>query len=85
MPNVLHSLQGSYVREEDGTLQLISPGRLQPAEFDTAVADLVNFIAYAAEPSRTSRLRIGYAVMIFLAFLLPLTYVLYREYWRDIN
>ncbi len=85
MPHALHSLQGSAVLEDDGTMRMIAPGSMAASEYDIAVADLVNFLVYAAEPSREARLRTGYAVMIVLSFLLVLTYLLYREYWRDIK
>ena len=85
MPHALHSLQGTIVAAEDGTMTMVRAGSMQPSEYDTMVADLVNFLAYAAEPARNSRHRIGYGVMIFLSFLLVLTYILYREYWKDIK
>ena len=49
MPHALHSLQGIQVLDEDG-LRLASAGALEPAEYDIAVADLVNFLVYVAEP-----------------------------------
>lgn len=43
MPNVLHSLQGTYVYDEAGELIKVGDGTLSIAQFDTTVADLVNF------------------------------------------
>lgn len=85
MPNALQSLQGTYRKGADGSLELADPGRMDAGTFDVAVADLVNFMVYASEPSRAERLRFGYAAMILLLLLLPLSYAVYREYWRDIN
>ena len=85
MPHALHSLQGTFALDGGGHLVQLRPGDLDAASYDTAVADIVNFMAYVAEPSKQQRLRIGYGVMIFLSFLLVVTYMLYREYWRDIK
>ena len=85
MPNVLHSLQGIQQVNEDGELIMVKDGSLDHASYDTAVADLVNFLVYVGEPSKLSRHRLGYAVMLFLLIMLILTYMLYRDYWRDIN
>lgn len=83
MPHALHALQGVQVLEEDG-LRLARAGALEPAEYDVAVADLVNFLVYVAEPVRLTRHRIGYGVIIFVLLLGIVTYMLYRDYWRDI-
>lgn len=85
MPHVLQSQQGVYGLDDSGALVALSPGALSPAEYDTLVADLVNFLVYVGEPVKMTRHRIGYGVMIFLCFMLVLTYVMYREYWRDIK
>lgn len=58
---------------------------LSPAEFDAAVADLVNFMDYAAEPAKPIRLMLGWWVLGFLALLFVLTYLLKKEFWRDIK
>ena len=85
MPNVLHSLQGVYVHDDTGARIAVSEGKLEVAQFDTAVADLVNFMVYASEPVRNTRVRIGFGVMIFLSVLLGIVYMMYREYWKDIK
>lgn len=85
MPNVLHSLQGSYRLDAAGEKVLLTPGSMDTAEFNTAVTDLVNFLVYVGEPARNTRVHIGYGVMIFLSFLLVIVYAMYRDYWRDIK
>ncbi len=85
MPHALHSLQGTFARGDDGSVTVLRAGSLSEAEYDTAVADLVNFLDYAGEPARNTRHRVGFGVMIVLSFLIVLFYVLYREYWRDIK
>jgi ubiquinol-cytochrome c reductase cytochrome c1 subunit len=39
-----------------------------------------------SEPAQVKREQIGYAVVLFLLFILvPLTYLLKKEYWKDIH
>ena len=60
-------------------------GSMTPAEFDTAVHDLVNFMTYMSEPVADSRKRVGIYVFLFLAVLLVFTLLLNREYWKDVH
>lgn len=84
MPHALQRLQGIQVLDEDG-LRLASSGTMNQAEYDVAIADLVNFLVYVAEPVRLTRHRIGYGVIIFVLLLGVITYMMYRDYWRDIT
>lgn len=54
-------------------------------EFDQMTTDLVNFLDYVAEPYKVQRWDLGWKVILFLSVLLLLTYLLKREYWRDIK
>ena len=102
MPHVLWELQGEQILEtkkegahEVHTLKLVKPGLLtrgtenggfDNTEFDHRVADLVNYMTYMSEPAQVKREQIGYAVVLFLLFILvPLTYLLKKEYWKDIH
>lgn len=97
MPHVLYQLQGKQTlevkTEDDGhggahevkTLKLATPGVLSKAEYDTYVADLVNYLVYLGEPAATKRTQLGAIVMLFLFLMLGLTYALKKEYWRDIH
>lgn len=92
MPHVLYKLQGEQklvVQTVDGkeikSLELVEPGIMAPSEFDQFVADLVNYLVYLSEPSANDRKELGIYVMIFLFGMLGLTYMLYREYWKDIH
>jgi len=93
MPNVLWELQGSQrplvesVHGEDQVVgvQLIEKGSLSERQFDSALTDIVNFLAYVSEPSKLQRVPLGKYV---IGFLLLLTYILYKlkkEYWKDID
>jgi ubiquinol-cytochrome c reductase cytochrome c1 subunit len=84
MPHVLLNLQGEQVLTPSG-LKLAKPGSMSPPEFDQATADLVNFMAYVAEPTKLERHRIGIWVLVFLAIFLVFSYLLKREYWKDVH
>ncbi|MEE9332627.1 MAG: cytochrome c1 [Granulosicoccaceae bacterium] len=93
MPHVLWEQQGlmkaNYVTDEAGHKQLdglsrVSDGTMSEDEYDDMVADLVNFMAYMADPIKQTRHRIGMVVMLFLLLLLALVYSLKKEYWKDV-
>ncbi|HUF22262.1 MAG TPA: cytochrome c1 [Burkholderiales bacterium] len=96
MPHVLWELQGiqrleTTVEERAGhkvesrRLVLEKPGTMTSAEYDRLVRDLVNYLVYMGEPARTQRVQIGIAVLFALSILLVLTWLLKREYWRDVH
>jgi ubiquinol-cytochrome c reductase cytochrome c1 subunit len=60
-------------------------GRMTRAEFETFVADLVNYMDYMAEPARNKRMHLGIVVLLFLGLLFVFAYALKREYWKDLH
>ena len=58
---------------------------MNPEEFDAAIYDLTNFLYYVSEPARLERQRTGVFVLLFLIILGSFTYLLNREYWKDID
>lgn len=66
-------------------LTLVKQGSMTSEQFDATTADLVNFLAYAAEPYRNEQHRIGWWVLGFLILLFPLTYMMKKEYWKDVK
>ena len=58
-------------------------GQLSEEEFDTLVYDLVNFLAYTAEPYKNERQRIGGYVILWLLVFTLFSFLLYREYSKD--
>lgn len=97
MPHVLEPLQGSArleteTRMVDG-VEVVTPvgiqadgnGELNPAEYDQAVLDIVNFLVYSGEPVKLERQRMGYWVLGFLVIFFIIAYLLKKEYWRDVH
>lgn len=99
MPNVFTGIQGiqlpiKHVVGEDADhrpieaivgFDLVVPGELTPAEFQTAMYDLVNFLSFAADPKKLQRERIGVIVLLFLVIFTVFAYLLKREYWKDVE
>mgnify|MGYP001627184406 CR=1 FL=1 len=96
MPHALWELQGVQVLKEEEVelhgekrlvkrLVLAEPGKLSRTEYDAAVADLVNYLTYMGEPARLKRIQIGIVVILFLAVLFVLTYLLKKEFWKDVH
>ena len=86
MPHALWTLQGerAYYRES-GKWTEIAKGIQSPAEYDATVRDLVNFLVYVGEPAATRRKVIGIVVLYVLAILFVFTYLLKKEYWKDVK
>ncbi len=95
MPHVLDSLQGTQVlleSKDDGhgshgkpNFELVKKGSLTPEQYKGFVGDLTSFLAYAAEPGRSARVALGIKVMLYLFVLLTLTYLLKKEFWKDVH
>ena len=94
MPNVFWELQGTQRLTDTSegqhgpgieNLELIKQGTQSEEEFDQTVRDLVNFMVYLAEPIKLKRTKIGTWVLLYLFVLAIITYLLKKEYWRDIH
>ncbi len=94
MPNVFMEVQGvqhaklaKSAGSSSGAKRLVleSHGTMSPKEFEGFVRDTVNFMQYMGEPVELQRRELGMKVMAFLAVLAVLTYLLKREYWRNLN
>lgn len=101
MPDVLINLRGEQVPVyRTGTItmngQLVTvqeierltqqkPGSMSPQQFDAAIADLVNFLAYVGEPARHDREQLGFWVLGFLVLFALLAYLLKKEFWKNIK
>jgi ubiquinol-cytochrome c reductase cytochrome c1 subunit len=97
MPHVLWGQQGDQVMvvtqrqdpsgdtHETRRLKLDRPGNMSPVEYDRYVADLVNFLAWTAEPNQGKRHFWGVIVLFFLVVFIVLTLLLKQEYWKDVR
>ena len=68
-----------------GKFTVSEAGAMSPEEFDGAIYDLVNFMAYTAEPMTADRQRIGIFVLLFVALFFVVASLLNREYWKDVH
>ena len=97
MPHVLWELQGQrrpvykeVIQHGHPTpvfagWQQITPGKMTAVEYDTAVADLVNYMQWMSEPAQTTRVQIGVWVMLFLLIFMVIAWRLNASYWKDIR
>lgn len=99
MPNIMGPYQGDQELVKDplanadyrnqvewyDLVVLTRQGTMAPEQFDAMMADLVNYLAYAAEPYRTKQEKIGSWVLAFLVIMFVLMYLLKREYWKDVK
>ena len=67
------------------TLALESPGKLDRADYEAFVADIVNYMDYMSEPTQNERVRLGIVVLMFLVVLLGLAYWTKVEFWKDVH
>jgi ubiquinol-cytochrome c reductase cytochrome c1 subunit len=65
--------------------ETIAPGRLTPAEYQQFVRDTVNFLDYVGEPNQLVRHALGVWVVLFLLVFTWLTWLVKREYWKDVH
>ncbi|RXZ36551.1 cytochrome c1 [Oxalobacteraceae bacterium CAVE-383] len=100
MPNALWELQGirtvKMVEEKDphdesksvqtfGGYNQVTPGKLSPLEYDNAVADLVSYMVWMAEPAQNTRRQLGVWVLLFLGLFAVLAWRLNASYWKEIK
>ena len=55
------------------------------ADFNQDVRDITNFLDYVGEPAKLIRTSLGVWVLLFLGVLFILTYLLKKEYWKDVK
>jgi ubiquinol-cytochrome c reductase cytochrome c1 subunit len=100
MPHVLWQLQGvrtaKFVEEADPHepgktvhkfegFQQVTPGTLNLQDYDAAVADLVAYLDWMAEPAQNTRKKLGVAVLLFLSLFAFLAWRLNASYWKDVK
>jgi ubiquinol-cytochrome c reductase cytochrome c1 subunit len=98
MPHVLYEYQGQQALQvtrkmdpntgdevETHKIVLEKRGQLTPLEYDKYVADLVNYLAWMSEPAQAGRKLWGILVLFFAAGFFVLTWMLKKEYWKDVR
>ena len=87
----LKDSSGNPVKDEHGNprmetkLETVVPGKLTPLEYDIVVRDLVNYLSWMSEPSQVLRKQVGIVVILALLLLVMFTWLLYREFWKDVH
>ncbi len=94
MPHVLLELQGMQEAvietDEHGNkhvkeLKVVQPGKLSPEEYDQVAKDIATFLTHVSEPMKLERQRIGIWVMLFLFVFFIVSFMLKKEYWKDVH
>ncbi|NRR30875.1 cytochrome c1 [Oxalobacteraceae bacterium] len=100
MPHALWELQGlqtvKMVEEDDphehgkkihkfAGFQQVSPGKLNKLEYDTAVADLVGYMEWMAEPAQAQRKQLGVWVLLFMSCFAFLAWRLNASFWKEVK
>jgi ubiquinol-cytochrome c reductase cytochrome c1 subunit len=79
-------LEGGHPHE--GTEISLTPavgGKLNQADYDGQIADLVAYMTYMSDPSAKTRQRLGTSVLLFLSLFTALAWWLNKEYWKDVK
>jgi ubiquinol-cytochrome c reductase cytochrome c1 subunit len=65
----------------------LKPEQLEKRERDYRrnMRDLVAFLEYVGEPAKIHRTWLGFWVIVFLFFFLGVSYMLKKEYWKDVH
>ena len=100
MPHILWEWQGQrsakFVDEKDphdeskvvhkfAGFEQLTPGTKTAREYDEAVADLVAYLNWMAEPAQSTRTRLGVWVLMFLAVFTVIAWRLNAAFWKDIK
>jgi ubiquinol-cytochrome c reductase cytochrome c1 subunit len=100
MPHALWELQGiraaKFAQQKDpheegkmvekfAGFEQVRPGTMNAIEYDGAVADLVSYMTWMAEPAQETRQRLGVWVLLFLFLFLFLAWRLNASYWKDVK
>ncbi len=54
-------------------------------DYQRNMTNLVSFLEYLGEPAKLQRYSLGAKVLVFLFILLLISYLLKKEYWRDVK
>ena len=100
MPHVLWELQGvqkivmkevadphehGKMTHEFAGFEQVVPGKLDKIGFDNAVADLVGYMEWMAEPAAQTRKKLGAVVVLFMAVFALLAWRLNASFWKEVK
>jgi len=97
MPHVLYQLQGERepifetVKAHGQDTQVfkgwkqIAPGTMTPLQYDQAMANLVGYMQWMAEPAQNTRVRVGVWVLLFLAVFTVFAWRLNAAFWKNVR
>jgi len=97
MPHVLWELQGErkpVFEKAEGHgeavehfkgWERVKPGAMSDEEYDHAVADLVAYMQWMAEPVQNTRVRIGVWVLLYLGVFTLVAWRLNAAFWKDVK
>ena len=100
MPHALWELQGVQIAKEEeiddpheegkkihhfAGFEIVKPGKMNKTEYETAVADLVAYMNWMAEPVQTKRKQLGVWVLMFMGLFALLAWRLNASYWKEVK
>ena len=79
-------LSGEVITEElCGFLEIEQEGQMTSKQFQASMKDVTNFLSYMSDPIREERKYIGKFVILYLLIFTVLSYLLYREFNKDVH
>jgi len=63
----------------------ITPGKMNAAEYNSNVADLVAYLQWMGEPVQNFRFRLGVVVVLFMALFTVIAWRLNAAFWKDVK
>jgi ubiquinol-cytochrome c reductase cytochrome c1 subunit len=97
MPHALWELQGirepvfDTIKSHGHETQVfkgwnqVTPGTLSPVQYDEAIAHLVGYLQWMAEPVQNTRVRVGVWVLLFLLAFTVIAWRLNAAFWKDVR
>ncbi|TFZ07347.1 cytochrome c1 [Ramlibacter henchirensis] len=97
MPHVLWELQGirepvfDTVTSHGHETQVfkgwkqVTPGTMSPVQYDEAIAGLVGYLQWMAEPAQNTRVRVGVWVLMFLLVFTVIAWRLNAAFWKEVR
>ncbi len=79
-------ITGEIITEEKcGFLEISKEGEISGEDFKDSMKDLTNFLSYMSDPIKEEREYIGKFVILYLLIFTVLSYLLYREFKKDVH